>query len=266
MSRSVPPNVVVDYPCSDDHPMAESEFQLVPMLYALTVLRTHFRHREDVYVGGDMFLYYEEGNPRAVVAPDVFVVIGAPKRAEHPRDTYKLWEEPKGPDFVLEVLSSSTWEADLGPKRALYASLGVSEYWLLDPTREHLLSPPLRGMRLVGRSYRDLPVLQVAAGAPTLRSEALGLDLRLDRGALRFRNATTEEDLLGHEESDALRRAAEIGIRREAAARRAAEVQAEQADAARRRETAAREAAEAQLAELRTRLRDMEGRRTAPQG
>ena len=149
MSRSVPPGVVVHYPCSDDQPMAESEFQLVPMLYTLNVLRTHFRGREDVYVGGDMFVYYEEGNPRAVVAPDVFVVIGAPKRAEHPRDTYKLWEEPKGPDFVLEVLSSSTWEADLGPKRALYASLGVAEYWLFDPTREHLPSPPLRGMRLV---------------------------------------------------------------------------------------------------------------------
>ena len=258
MSRSVPPGVVVHYPCSDDQPMAESEFQLVPMLYVLTVLRTHFRGREDVYVGGDMFVYYEEGNPRAVVAPDVFVVIGAPKRAEHPRDTYKLWEEPKGPDFVLEVLSSSTWEADLGPKRALYASLGVAEYWLFDPTREHL-SPPLRGMRLVGRSYRDLPMLQVAASTPTLRSDVLGLDLRLDRDALRFRDPATAEDLLGHEESDALRRAAEVRAQREAAARQAAEDRAEQADAA-------REAAEAQLAELRIRLRNLEGRRTAPQG
>ena len=210
MSHFVPPGVEVHYPCSDDQPMAESEFQLVPMLYALNVLRTHFRHREDVYVGGDMFLYHEEGNPRAVVAPDVFVVIGTPKRAEHPRDTYKLWEEPKGPDFVLEILSSSTWEADLGPKRALYASLGVAEYWLLDPTREHLLSPPLRGMRLVGRSYRDLPFRQPAAGAnaPSLRSEVLGLDLLLDRGALRFRDPATGEDLLSHEEAVAAREAA----------------------------------------------------------
>ena len=87
MSHFVPPGVVVHYPCSDDQPMAESEFQLVPMLYALSVLRRHFRYRGDVYVGGDMFLYHEEGNPRAVVAPDVFVVIGTPKRAEHPRDT-----------------------------------------------------------------------------------------------------------------------------------------------------------------------------------
>ena len=250
MSRSVPPDVLVHYPCSDDQPMAESEFQLVPMLYVLTVLRTHFKGREDVYVGGDMFLYYEEGNPGAVVAPDVFVVIGAPKRAEHPRDTYKLWEEPKGPDFVLEVLSSSTWKADLGPKRALYASLGVAEYWLFDPTREHLLSPPLRGMRLAGREYRELPVLQLAASAPTLRSEVLGLDLRLDRGALRFRDSATGEDLLSHEESvaahqesDAVRRAAEVRIRRE---------------------VAAREAAEAQIADLQARLRELQGGSTTP--
>ena len=244
MSQYVPPNVVVDYPSSDDQPMAESEFQLVPMLYVLTVLRTHFGSREDVYVGGNMFLYYEEGNPGAVVAPDVFVVIGAAKRAENPRNSYKLWEEPKGPDFVLEVLSSSTWQTDRDTKRSLYAALGVAEYWLFDPTRE-LLSPPLRGMRLIGGRYRDLPVLQVAANAPTLRSEVLGLDLRLDRGALRFRDPAAGEDLLGHDEERTARRGAETRARREAVAR---------------------EVAEAQLAELRARLRDVQDGRSSPEG
>ena len=244
MSQNVPPDVMVDYPCSDDQPMAESELQLVPMLYALNALRTHFRTREDVYVGGDMFVYYEEGNPGAVVAPDVFVVIGTPKRADHPRDTYKLWEEPKGPDFVLEVLSSSTWKTDVGPKRALYASLGVAEYWLFDPTREHL-SPPLRGLRLAGRGYRELPVVQLAASAPTLRSEVLGLNLRLHQGALRFCDSATGEDLLSHEEAVAAHQET-------VAARQAAEVRA-------RHEFTARKAAEAQVAELRARLQDLQG-------
>ena len=211
MSRPVPSAVVVDYPCSDDQPMAESEFQLVPMLYVLTVLRTHFRHRDDVYVGGDMFLYYQEGNPAAVVAPDVFVVIGAPKRAERPRNSYKLWAEPKEPGFVLEVVSPSTWETDRDTKSALYASLGVAEYWLFDPTREHL-SPPLRGLRLAGRAYRDLPAMEPAPGALVLRSEVLGLDVRLDGGGLRFHDPVTGEDLLSHEELSAARKAAEAHV------------------------------------------------------
>ena len=66
--------------------------------------------------------YYEEGNPRASVAPDVFVVFGAEARK---RAVYKLWEEPKAPDFVLEVASPSTWKDDEGPKGEFYARLGA---------------------------------------------------------------------------------------------------------------------------------------------
>ena len=57
------------------------------------------------WVSGDLLVCYEEGNPRKSVTPDVFVVIGAPR---HNRMTYKLWEEPKAPDFVLEVASRNT--------------------------------------------------------------------------------------------------------------------------------------------------------------
>ena len=59
------------YPDSDGRPVAESDFQLTPLIYALDALKAYFQSREDVYVAGDMFLYYEEGNPKAAVAPDV---------------------------------------------------------------------------------------------------------------------------------------------------------------------------------------------------
>ena len=121
-----PPTVpaTVDYPCSDGRPIAESDFQLEPLVYAITALRTHFGDNAQVYVASDMFLYFREGDPRAVVAPDVFVVVGAPKRK---RMSHKLWEEPKAPDFVLEVTSRSTRTEDQGRKREVYASLGVGE-------------------------------------------------------------------------------------------------------------------------------------------
>ncbi len=67
----------VHYPSSDGRPMAESDFQRTPLTYAVERLRHHFRGRPDVYVSGNLLLYYQEGNPRAVVAPDVFVVMGA---------------------------------------------------------------------------------------------------------------------------------------------------------------------------------------------
>ena len=67
----------VDYPSSDGQPMAETDHQRTPLTYAVEALRHHFRDRPDVYVSGNLFIYYEEGNPHAVVAPDVFVVLGA---------------------------------------------------------------------------------------------------------------------------------------------------------------------------------------------
>ncbi len=141
-------------------------------------------------MSGDLLIYYEEGNPRKSVAPDIFVVFGA---ASHKRNVYKLWEEPKAPDFVLEVASENTWREDLGRKRALYAELGVREYWLFDPKDEYF-DPPLQGLVLRDRDYYALPAL-VENGARQIRSEVLGLDLRADRGVLSYRHTATGEHL-----------------------------------------------------------------------
>ena len=105
--------------------MAESDDQRAAMIYAIDTLETWFAEREDVYVSGDLLIYYEEGNPGASIAPDVFVVFGAGKGR---RLTYRLWEEGKAPDFVLEVASRNTWREDEGTKREVYERLGVREY------------------------------------------------------------------------------------------------------------------------------------------
>ena len=116
-SASAPRPPPVDYPDSDGQPVAETDFQRIPLWYANDALARYFRDRNDVYVSANMFVYFEEGNPRAVVAPDVFVVLGAP---DQKRRSYKVWEEPKAPDFVLEITSHSTRSVDQGPKRRIY--------------------------------------------------------------------------------------------------------------------------------------------------
>ena len=237
MSHTGLPHDAVFYPCSDGQPMAETDLHAASMVYASCALRWWFEKRgqDDVYVGSNNFLYYEQGNPSAVVAPDVYVVVGTPA---HLRDTYLLWNEPKGPDFVLEVTSKSTRRTDERRKRDVYASLGVSEYFLYDPRAEYL-APPLQGWRLHEGEYRPLPAVTVLSNrGVAMASEVLGLELRDDREArmVRLRNPATGEILLSHRES-------ELAREEEAAARRAAEARVQG-------EAAARHAAEARIREL----------------
>ena len=136
---------------------------------------------------------------------------------------YKVWEEGKGPDFVLEVASRSTWREDVERKPEVYAGLGVREYFLYDPRGEYL-TPRLQGYRLVDGEYERMPAVESIDRTLTMRSEALGLELRAKGGEMRFRDPTTGQDLLSHgEEHDARVE--------EAAARRMAESRAEVAEA-----------------------------------
>ncbi|MGI8551137.1 MAG: Uma2 family endonuclease, partial [Dehalococcoidia bacterium] len=147
-----------------------------------------------------------------------------------------------------------TWKRDL-QKAAVYAQLGVAEYYQYDPRGEYL-QPPLQGSRLEGGEYRALA--EPAAGG--LVSEALGLRLVLEAGRLQFYDLASGERLLSPEEraaAEAAQAAAEAA--RAAAAETRAEAEAARAEAAETRAEAAVEArreAEARLAELRALLRD----------
>ena len=227
MSRPAPAAAPIHYPSSDGKPMAENDAQRDAIMYGIAALTRHFRDRRDVYVSGDLLIYYEEGNPRVSIAPDVFVVFGVEKRR---RLNYKLWEEGRAPSFVLEVASPSTWREDVGPKRSVYARLGVREYWQYDPLGEHLPAR-LQGERLTRSGYERQPAATALDGTLTLRSETLGLELRAAPGReMRFRDPATGVDLRSHgeeaegrlQEAEGRRREAE-GRLKEAAARRAAE-------------------------------------------
>ena len=54
---SSPPKAHVDYPSEDGQPMAESDFQREPLMYAVEALGAYFQRRADVYVSGNLFIY-----------------------------------------------------------------------------------------------------------------------------------------------------------------------------------------------------------------
>jgi Uma2 family endonuclease len=136
----------VHYPRRDGKPMGETGIHVLLMVALIEALRRHFADRANWYIIGNMLLYYEEGNPKARRSPDVMVIKGAPSLPE--RESWRLWEEKAAPCVVIELTSDETAEEDKGPKKELYRRLGVREYFLYDPKREHL-PRPLVGYRLV---------------------------------------------------------------------------------------------------------------------
>jgi len=234
----------IEYPESDGKPLGETDAHRREILAIIAMLEHHFAAASNVYVSGNLMFYYEKGNPSAVVSPDVFVVKGVPN---HERRTYKLWEERKPPAIVFEITSRSTRLEDKGNKRALYAMLGVREYFMFDPLEEYL-KPPFQGFKLEGDEF--IAMAPDADGA--LVSNELGLRIYRDGAYLRLIDLASGQQLLRPAQLDRARRAAE-------AQARAAEVQARaEAEARTRAEERAR-AAEDEVARLRAelaRLRD----------
>ncbi|BAY26807.1 hypothetical protein NIES2100_66230 [Calothrix sp. NIES-2100] len=200
------PITPIEYPEEDGKPMAEGDLQRKYLVYATDVLEIYFQNRPDVYVSGNLFVYYEQGNPESVVAPDVFVVFGVDNKE---RRSYKTWEEQdKTPDFVLEITSKTTRSKDQGAKKGIYAFLGVREYFQYDPTGDYL-TPQLQGLRLVEGNYFPVAANTLTDGTVSLTSEVLSLELRLDALKLRFYESVTGRKLLTHEEEVTARQAAE---------------------------------------------------------
>jgi len=229
MIRPLRTQPVNDYPTSDGKPMAETELHRNLMVDLLQTLQWWFRDRPDMCVTGDLLVFYEKGDKRRHVAPDVFVV---PDVGNHLRENYLLWEEGGGLDFVIEVTSSSTRREDTGKKSRLYAEkLGVREYVLFDPRGDYL-EPSFQAFRRTRDAFRPARLTD-----GRFSSRVLGLDLERDGTQLRFRNPATGERLM----TPAELRAAETA----------------RADA----ETERADAAEAELARLRQELARLRGGR-----
>jgi Uma2 family endonuclease len=158
--------------------MAETDLHRILMTSVIQQLSGWFALDPNVYVSGNLLVFFEPGNKRKHVAPDVFVVRGVPHRI---RDNFLIWQEGKGPDAVIELTSKSTRKEDTQKKFQIYQNvLRVREYFLCDP-RDEYLKPSLQGFRLESDAYK--PIEPVNGRLP---SEVLGLHLEKDETRLRF--------------------------------------------------------------------------------
>ena len=69
----------IEYPTGDGKPVAETGLHVRELLGTFETLDDHFAGQPNVFVGANMFLYYQKGNRRKHVSPDVMLTMGIPK-------------------------------------------------------------------------------------------------------------------------------------------------------------------------------------------
>lgn len=159
----------LDLPGSDGEPM-ENDRERIQINLGLQSIDHYWSDRDDFFVGGNMFVYFNMRQANAVVAeiaepslpkrayrgPDMFVVLDVD--GSYRRQKWVVWEEDgRYPDVIFEFLFPSTRKNDLDDKKNLYErTFATSEYFCfdyLDPDSEN----SLRGWRLdAHRRYQPI--------------------------------------------------------------------------------------------------------------
>ncbi len=220
------------YPETDGRPLAETDIHLDVIFNTTDKLKTHYATQDDVYVTGNLLIYDIPGKTSRSISPDIMVVFGIEKKR---RRTYKVWEEGKAPDFVMEVSSKWTFRNDLTKKKKRYAHIGVKEYFLFDPERSYL-PESLIGLRLNDAGeYEPIPITNNNGKI----SNVLGIEFRILDDDIDLYNLSTGEVL-------------------QTAAGKANEIAKQEAEA-RQQEAEARQKVEAELAQLKSELRRLKG-------
>ena len=127
------PTVYIEgYPCDDDEPMPAGKFHGMQMHSLFDQFLRYFQAHPHIHVSMDNFIYYREGDIRKVVAPDVYVVLGAAKLPL--RRSFYTWAEGTVPTAVFEFLSDTTASEDRHEKVEVYLrDIGVAEYFIHQP-------------------------------------------------------------------------------------------------------------------------------------
>ncbi len=200
-----------------DPPRAPNMQQYAHIANAGMTLAAHFASRPGTLVSGEGFLCYDTRSHDGWLVPDCVVAFDVDPHAITQRNGYVIGEVGKPPDFVLEVASRRTGQADYTRKRFGYAHYGVTEYWRFDYTGGQYHDVPLAGDRLVDDGYEPIPLAEdrpgPMSGMVSGYSDALGLYLCWDAGNLRFYNPDTDAFLMTHEEMDAALAEAQERIR-----------------------------------------------------
>lgn len=156
--RDVLPDGIDCWPPTEDElpyegeAVPESNIHRINPILLQIVLQFYLANRREAFIGTDMFVYYspEQVTKKDFLSPDFFVVLDRPMEA---RKSWVIWyQDGRGPDVVIEMLSDSTRSVDLGKKRLAYQDqVRVAEYFWYDPW-----TAEVGGLRRVGSEFEPV--------------------------------------------------------------------------------------------------------------
>jgi len=149
-----PPMPPTDLIFDDGEPL-ESNRHRIAMNLLIRSLQQAWTDRNDYFVGGNMFIYYSrtQVRNRDFRGPDFFVVLNVDSTQS--RQGWVVWDENgRYPDVVVELMSPTTANVDLGLKKEIYAGIfKTRDYFVFDPFNPE----SLQGWRLdVNFQYQPL--------------------------------------------------------------------------------------------------------------
>jgi Uma2 family endonuclease len=129
------PTPVGPLPSEDGVPL-ETNWHVMQMTLLMQSLKWHWRERSDFFVGGNMFVYWDETLARNKYfrGPDVFAVKDGVDN-ERTREHWEVWtENGRFPDLIVELISKSTRKNDLTTKKQVYEeSFETPDFVAYDP-------------------------------------------------------------------------------------------------------------------------------------
>jgi Uma2 family endonuclease len=235
----------------DDGESLETNQHRVAMNVLIRSYQQYRAEQTDFYVGGNMFIYYSstQVKNRDFRGPDFFVVLDVD--GERERLGWVVWEEEgRYPDVIVELMSPSTANVDLGLKKDLYDRVFK--------TQDYFVYNPFDATSLLGWHRSDTYRTIVPDERGWLWCEKLGLWLGTWQGTidretlswLRFYDSTGALVLLPEE---AAQQQAEAENQRAESASQRAEAESQRAEAESQRAEFERSRSE----RLATRLREL---------
>ena len=120
----------------EDDEMSQTDIHNALIAYLMEVLKRLFSGQR-VGIFTSISLYGDPLNPGNYRSPDLLVIDGLVSSPDQEIASYTVNEQNPAPRVLMEICSESTWqldiEAGIQQKPAIYARLGVPEYFACDP-------------------------------------------------------------------------------------------------------------------------------------